>query len=56
MILRCREELISQLQDQIQLFEDDGAQLRDQVRIHSSQNETSEICALKRIIDFVQSI
>lgn len=56
MILRCREELISQLQDQIQLFEDDGAQLRDQVRIHSSQNETSEICALQRIIDFVQSI
>ena len=56
MILRCREELISQLQDQIQLFEDDGTQLRDQVRRDSSQSETSEICALQRIIDFVQSI
>lgn len=50
MILRCREELISQLQDQIQLFEDDGAQLRDQVRRDSSQSETSEICALQRIM------
>ena len=40
MILRCREEFILQLQDQIQLFEDDGAQLRDQVRRDGSQNET----------------
>lgn len=56
MILRCREELISQLQDQIQLFEDDGEQLRNQVRRDSSQSETSEICALQRIIDFVPSI
>lgn len=50
MILRCREELISQLQDQIQLFEDDGAQLRDQVRRYSSQSETSEICGFKGLL------
>ena len=31
-LLISREELISQLQDQIQLLDEDGAQLREQVK------------------------